>query len=177
VLTLSLQRPRRPADDGLSSFLFLWALVPIIFSAFPAQKLPGYILPAIPAATLLTADYLTVSSTLSRVKIALHSLLCAILLVTALIIPFVMMKQAPPFALQIGMTFTGALIAIMVLLMVRREGIRVLHFCNSGPTILAMAFLLRPAAATIDRTQSARAVQARLVELGAAQGTWPFYHV
>jgi len=29
-----------------------------------------------------------------------------------------MMKQAPPFALQIGMTFTGALIAIMVLLMV-----------------------------------------------------------
>jgi len=69
-----------PADDGLSSFLFLWALVPIIFFSISRAKLPGYILPAIPAATLLTADYLHRESTLSRVKIALHSLLCAILL-------------------------------------------------------------------------------------------------
>ena len=82
--------------------------------------------------------------------------------------PFAMAKQAPPSALQIGMAVTGGLIAMMVLLMVRREGVRVLHFVTLVPTILAVAFLLRPAAATIDRTQSARPVNQRLLELGAA---------
>jgi hypothetical protein len=46
--------------------------------------------------------------------------------------------------------------------------VRALHFVTLVPTILAVAFLLRPAAATIDRTQSARPVNQRLQELGAA---------
>jgi 4-amino-4-deoxy-L-arabinose transferase-like glycosyltransferase len=166
-----------PADDGLSSFLFLWTLVPIVFFSISHAKLPGYILPAIPAAALLTADYLHRSRVLSRMKLALHSLLCAILLVAALMAPFAMVKQAPPSALQIGMTLTGALIAIMVLLMVRREGVRVLHFVTLIPTILAVAFLLRPAAATIDRTQSARPINQRLAELGAADGPVAVFNV
>ena len=87
-------------------------------------------------------------------------------MVGALMAPFAMAKQAPPPALQIGMMVTGALIAVMVLLMVRREGARVLHFVTLVPTILAVAFLLRPAAATIDRTQSARPINQRLAELG-----------
>src|SRR5689334_7272578 len=166
-----------PADDGLSSFLFLWTLVPTLFFSISRAKLPGYILPAIPAAALLTADYLHRARALSRIKIALHSLLCAILLVAALMAPFAMVKQAPPSALQIGMTLTGALIAIMVLLMVRREGVRVLHFVTLVPTILAVAFLLRPAAATIDRTQSARPINQRLAELGAADGPVAVFNV
>jgi hypothetical protein len=91
--------------------------------------------------------------------------------------PFALVKQAPPAALQLGMTITGAVIAVMVLLMVRREGLRVLHFVTLVPAILAVAFLLRPAAPTIDRTQSARAVQARLAELGAGEGTVAVFHV
>jgi 4-amino-4-deoxy-L-arabinose transferase-like glycosyltransferase len=165
------------ADDGLSSFLFLWIVVPIVFFSVSRAKLPGYILPAIPASALLTADYLHRAKAVSRLKIALHALVCAFLMVGALIAPFAMVKQAPPQALQIGMALTGALIAVMVLLMVRREGIRVLHFVTLVPTILAVAFLLRPAAATIDRTQSARAVQARLVELGQGNGTVAVFHV
>src|SRR5882724_10721606 len=39
-------------------FLVLWATVPIIFFTLAKSKLPGYILPAIPAWTILTADYL-----------------------------------------------------------------------------------------------------------------------
>ena len=45
-------------DDGLPSFLFVWIVVPIVFFSISRAKLPGYILPAIPAAALLTADYL-----------------------------------------------------------------------------------------------------------------------
>jgi len=156
------------ADDGLASFLFLWIVVPIIFFSISRAKLPGYILPAIPAAALLTADYIHRLKTVPRLLTALHALLCAMLLVGALMAPFAMVKQAPPQSLQIGMAVTGAVIAVMVLLMVRREGVRVLHFVTLVPTILAVAFLLRPAAATIDRTQSARPINQSLAELGVS---------
>jgi 4-amino-4-deoxy-L-arabinose transferase-like glycosyltransferase len=155
-------------DDGLPSFLFIWIVVPIVFFSISRAKLPGYILPAIPAAALLTADYVHRLKAIPRLLTSLHALVCAVLMVGALMAPFAMAKQAPPPALQIGMTVTGALIAVMVLLMVRREGVRVLHFVTLVPTILAVAFLLRPAAATIDRTQSARPVNQRLAELGVA---------
>jgi 4-amino-4-deoxy-L-arabinose transferase-like glycosyltransferase len=158
------------ADDGLPGFLFLWIVVPIIFFSISRAKLPGYILPAIPAAALLTADYIHRLKAVPRLLTALHALLCAMLMVGALMAPFAMVKQAPPQSLQIGMTVTGAVIAVMVLLMVRREGVRVLHFVTLVPTILAVAFLLRPAAATIDRTQSARPINQRLAELGVSAG-------
>jgi len=42
--------------DALNVFLILWLIVPMLF-LFPSQsKLPGYILPALPAGTLLAAD-------------------------------------------------------------------------------------------------------------------------
>jgi 4-amino-4-deoxy-L-arabinose transferase-like glycosyltransferase len=164
-------------EDGFSSFLFVWIVVPIAFFSVSRAKLPGYILPSIPAAALLTADYLHRARSVSRLKIALHALLCAVLLVGALMAPFAMVKQAPPLPLQIGMTVTGALIAVMVLLMVRREGLRILHFATLVPMVLAMAFLLRPAASTIDRMQSARPINQRLMELGAADDPIAVFNV
>src|SRR5580765_5606960 len=171
------EQPVDPADEGLSSFLFVWTMIPIIFFSISRAKLPGYILPAIPAAALLTAEHLHRALGVSRVKVALHALLCAFLLVAALMTPFAMAKVAPPSSLQLGMTVTGGLIAITVLLMVRREGLRVLHFVTLVPTILAVAFLLRPAAPTIDRTQSARPINQRLAELGAADGPVAVFNV
>jgi 4-amino-4-deoxy-L-arabinose transferase-like glycosyltransferase len=169
--------PEGGEDDGLASFLFVWTLVPIIFFSISRSKLPGYILPAIPAAALQTADYLHRAQALSRLKTALHALVCAILLVAALMAPFAMMKMQPPSSMGLGMAFTGGVIAFLVLVMVRREGVRVLHFITLVPTILAVAFLLRPAAPVIDRVSSARSVQARLVELGQGYGIVAVFHV
>jgi 4-amino-4-deoxy-L-arabinose transferase-like glycosyltransferase len=157
-------------DDGLTGFLFIWIVIPIIFFSISRAKLPGYILPAIPAAALLTADYLHRAKGVSRLMTALHALLCAFLLVAALMVPFFMLKHAPPLPFQIGMTLIGAVIAVMVLLMVRREGVRVLHFVTLLPVILAVAFLLRVAGPTIDLTQSARPINQRLAELGVSAG-------
>ncbi|HSK42545.1 MAG TPA: glycosyltransferase family 39 protein [Candidatus Binatia bacterium] len=154
------------ADDGLPSFLFVWIVVPIVFFSISRAKLPGYILPAIPAAALLTADYVHRLKAVPRLLTSFHALLCAMLMVGALMAPFAMMKVQPPSYMGLFMAVTGGVIAFMVLVMVRREGIRVLHFVTLVPTILAVAFLLRPAAATIDRTQSARPINQRLVELG-----------
>jgi 4-amino-4-deoxy-L-arabinose transferase-like glycosyltransferase len=149
-------------DDGLTSFLFIWTLVPVVFFSISRSKLPGYILPAIPAAALLTADYLHRAQAISRLKVALHALLCALLLVAALIAPFAMLKTQPPSWLGFIMAVSGGVIAFTVILMVRREGVRALHFVTLVPTILAVAFLLRPAAPVIDATQSARAVEREL---------------
>jgi 4-amino-4-deoxy-L-arabinose transferase-like glycosyltransferase len=149
-------------DDNLTSFFFVWTIVPIVFFSISRSKLPGYILPAVPAAALLTADYLQRAHAVSRLKVALHALLCALLLVAALMAPFAMMKTQPPSWLSFGMAVSGGVIAFMVILMVRREGVRVLHFVTLVPTILAVAFLLRPAAPVINAAQSARAVQQEL---------------
>jgi 4-amino-4-deoxy-L-arabinose transferase-like glycosyltransferase len=156
------------SDDGLPSFLFIWIVVPIVFFSISRAKLPGYILPSIPAAALLTAEYVHRLKAIPRLLTSFHALLCAVLMVGALMAPFAMMKVQPPSYMGVFMAATGGVIAFMVLLMVRREGARVLHFVTLVPTILAVAFLLRPAAATIDRTQSARPVNQRLAELGVS---------
>jgi 4-amino-4-deoxy-L-arabinose transferase-like glycosyltransferase len=150
------------AEDGLTSFLFVWVLIPIILFSISRSKLPGYILPSIPAAALLTAEYLHRAESVSRLKVALHALVCAVLLVAALLAPFAILKIPPVYAIGFGMAITGGVIAALVVMMVRREGVRVLHFVTLVPTVLGIAFLLRPAAPVIDKTQSARAIQDEL---------------
>ncbi len=39
-------------------FSAAWILVPLVFFSFSGSKLPGYILPAVPAAVILTANYI-----------------------------------------------------------------------------------------------------------------------
>jgi 4-amino-4-deoxy-L-arabinose transferase-like glycosyltransferase len=48
----------RGADDLslVRVFSFAWLLVPIVFFSFSGSKLPGYVLPVLPAAALLIAD-------------------------------------------------------------------------------------------------------------------------
>ncbi len=43
--------------SALSSFAVSWLLVPLVFFSFSGSKLPGYILPALPGALILTAIY------------------------------------------------------------------------------------------------------------------------
>ncbi|HEY0729482.1 MAG TPA: hypothetical protein VGD38_15485, partial [Pyrinomonadaceae bacterium] len=61
-LVESLVKARRwtwRGDDGLSIvrvFALAWLAMPIVFFSFSGSKLPGYILPALPAAAFLIAD-------------------------------------------------------------------------------------------------------------------------
>ena len=45
------------SEIKLSTFAFAWLLVPLVFFSLSGSKLPGYILPALPAALILTAEY------------------------------------------------------------------------------------------------------------------------
>jgi 4-amino-4-deoxy-L-arabinose transferase-like glycosyltransferase len=74
-------------NDSLSVvrvFALAWLVMPIVFFSFSGSKLPGYILPALPAAALLVADWIAArngrriphvaifAGTLLMVLIALH---------------------------------------------------------------------------------------------------------
>lgn len=45
------------SSSPLLDFAFAWMLVPLVFFSFSGSKLPGYILPALPGALVLTAEY------------------------------------------------------------------------------------------------------------------------
>jgi 4-amino-4-deoxy-L-arabinose transferase-like glycosyltransferase len=65
--------------DSLSvvrAFSLAWLLVPIVFFSFSGSKLPGYILPALPAAVLLITDRLTAPS---RWPLRVTGVICLIL--------------------------------------------------------------------------------------------------
>ncbi|MGH9818746.1 MAG: ArnT family glycosyltransferase, partial [Pyrinomonadaceae bacterium] len=47
------------SSSPLLLFSFSWLLVPLIFFSFSGSKLPGYILPAVPAAIILTAEFVS----------------------------------------------------------------------------------------------------------------------
>src|SRR5208283_559700 len=50
------------AEDSWALFLLLWMFVPILFFSASQSKLPGYILPSVPAGALLVAEYLATRS-------------------------------------------------------------------------------------------------------------------
>jgi 4-amino-4-deoxy-L-arabinose transferase-like glycosyltransferase len=48
---------RRVAPSPIIIFSFAWLAVPLVFFSFSGSKLPGYILPAVPAAIIIIAEY------------------------------------------------------------------------------------------------------------------------
>jgi 4-amino-4-deoxy-L-arabinose transferase-like glycosyltransferase len=158
-------------DDGLVIFLVLWILIPIVFFSISRSKLPGYILPAVPPAGILTAAYLQRLKKVPRPMLMLHSLVCGGILAAALLVPWLMLKQPVPPATRNIIVVSAGVIAIVVLLLVRWRGLQGLHFVTVLPVVLGITFLLHPSVASlIDQVQSARPVDARLRQLGAGDG-------
>ena len=90
----SVQQP--PGEEDLRTYLTLWFLLPIAFFSLSQSKLPGYILPAIPAGTILLANFIwrreQEAEKPSEWMGLLHALLSAAMLVAALVVPFKLLK-------------------------------------------------------------------------------------
>jgi len=83
--------------SALSIFAFAWLLVPLVFFSLSGSKLPGYILPAVPAALILTAGYAyKFVSKSARRKLVLQFTAFLTFVVIALILQF----AAPEYALR-----------------------------------------------------------------------------
>lgn len=176
------------AEDWLAQFLMIWILVPIIFFSISRSKLPGYILPAIPAAAMLTAAYLHRAQTVGRIKLMLHSLACGALVAGALAAPWFMLKAQVPRTTWTWVAIISGITAVAVLLVVRYRGVRTLHFVTLVPIVMGLVFLLRYAAIPesdpypfhgliVDLTQSARPVDSELHRLGINSGPIAVFNV
>lgn len=162
----SVEEPQGKED--LRTYLALWFLLPIVFFSLSQSKLPGYILPAIPAGTILLADFVLrrerEGDKPSLWLVLTHTAVCAALPVAALIVPFklVHMEVSKP---AIIVAIALAIIAVLTLwVSLRTQGYRMLRFTTMVPLLIAFALVLRGTAPMIDVLQSARPVQLTLSE-------------
>ena len=158
--------------DGLTLFLFLWVVIPIVFFSFSQSKLPGYILPTVPPALILTADFLRrrmiESGQPSLVLLGIHASLSAILIAVLLLVPAQLLKVPPtPHAMMLASAI-GIAVFFGIFLAVIARGFAILRFVTLVPVILGVAFLLRTVAPVIDATQSERPVANALKADGVA---------
>ena len=164
ALVVALRQLRKPVADRLRSFLLTWVAVVVIFFSFSQSKLPGYVLPAIPAgAILITGSIFAQSSEriATRLRVVLsasHALLLGALVFAGLVIQYLMLEHRVPWdAAAIPLT-VAIILAIGIFVLLIKSDLRVLRLATLVPTILALAIALRFGALPLDETLSARPV-------------------
>jgi hypothetical protein len=145
-------------------------VVPLVFFSISRSKLPGYILPAIPAGSLLAAEYVrrhVDDEKPSRWLIIAHALISAAPIVPAIGIGYIVMQKGLPWS---TLTLVAALIALVVAIGITvtvssKLGWRALYFVTLIPVVLAVAALLGIGSPAVDETLSARPLAARLASM------------
>jgi 4-amino-4-deoxy-L-arabinose transferase-like glycosyltransferase len=161
-------------EDVLNFFLLLWLAVPIVFFSLSRSKLPGYILPAIPAGTLLVAEYVRRYVDDHRPPawvIISHAIVAAAPLVPALAIAYILIQHRLPWGTLTVVSSAVALalaIGIAVTLF-SKLGLRVLYFVTLVPVVLAVAALLKIGAPVADEMLSARPIARQLASMEIKQ--------
>jgi len=148
--------------DALNAFLVIWLTVPVVFFSLSQSKLPGYIVPALPAGTLLLAEYVrrrvTAGESPSIFLIVPHAIVAAAPIVPALMIQYIVLQHRLPWgkAAAISVTF-AAVLAIGIAITLRTKlGFSALRFITLVPVVLALAAILRLGVPALDSTLSVR---------------------
>ncbi|MCU1300615.1 MAG: Melittin resistance protein PqaB [Candidatus Sulfotelmatobacter sp.] len=180
--------PRGNSDLGnqLPMFACCWLVVPIIFFSISQSKLPGYILPAIPAGGILLAEYLRQrllgdeTAAAPRGLVVLHALLATVLIVPALLIAYLVTQHRLPGGRPMlgALAIAFVLCAGIALTLVRQSGLRMLRFVTLIPVVLTVGAALRPGSASaIDQTLSARPVAQEIASIETHRLPLAVYHV
>jgi 4-amino-4-deoxy-L-arabinose transferase-like glycosyltransferase len=161
--------------DDLTLPIALWVLVPLVFFSLSESKLPGYILPAIPALPLLIAAWRDrIARDGKRIGTALvvgHAAVASALLTGILLAPHFVLRLKPPGP-AIGIAAgVGAIVFMLILLLVHRLGLGALRFATLIPVVLGLTFTIRFVAPTVDSLQSARPVAERIAQLAPGATT------
>jgi len=147
-----------------SLFAGCWLIVPVLFFSISQSKLPGYILPGVPAGAVLLAQYLrqrlehSATETAAKWMIVLHAVLASAVLVPALLIFRLLNEHRLPAGkpLVIAGIVALALGAGIALTLLSKLGLRMLRFVTLIPVILTVAAVVKLGAASLDQTLSAR---------------------
>jgi len=155
-------------------FLCCWLVVPVLFFSLSQSKLPGYILPAVPAGGVLLAEYLRrrlaqgEEQSISKWLVVVHALVAAGLMVPAVLAAYLVTQHRVPTGrpLFIALGVAVALCAAIAMTLASRLGLRMLRFVTLIPMVLSVAAILKLGTVSIDQTLSARpfAVELATVE-------------
>ena len=147
---------------ALDVFLVIWVAVPVAFFSLSQSKLPGYIVPALPAGTLLLAEYVrrrvADGESPSIFLIVLHAITATAPIVPALMIQYLILQHRLPWGRGAAISFMfAAVLAIGIALTLRTKlGFAALRFITLVPVVLGVAALLRLGAPAVDSMLSVR---------------------
>lgn len=175
-------------DDSWALFLLIWMVVPVLFFSASQSKLPGYILPAVPAGALLVTEYLAArrnvasgeqESRISRPLAAAHGILSGLLIFAALSAASI--AATHHLTLRKG-TYVAATVAAVFALgiaaaLVTRAGPRLLRSTTMMAVVVSVAAVIRLAAPALDATQSARPVAEIIQAFSREPVPVALYHV
>ncbi len=170
-------------DDTWALFLLIWMIVPVLFFSASQSKLPGYILPAVPAGALLVTEYLAArrddEKKISFPLAAAHGFLCGLMIFGALVAASIALTHH--LALDKGMYVAAGIGVIFALLisaaLITRSGPRLLRSMTMIAVVVSVAAVIRLAAPVIDATQSSRPVAESIQSFSHEQVPVALYHV
>jgi 4-amino-4-deoxy-L-arabinose transferase-like glycosyltransferase len=152
------------SGDAFNAFLMIWLIGPVVFFSASQSKLPGYIVPAIPAGALLLAEYVrghaTEEQNPNKIVLALHSLAAVAPLVPALLLGYLVLEHRFPWnrASATAIVLAGIVAFAMAVTLFRRPNLGLLRFVTLIPVVLAVAAVLRIGAPSLDASLSARPI-------------------
>ncbi len=162
------------AEGRFSLFLLIWLLVPIAFFSISKSKLPGYILPAIPAGSLLVAEYIRIHCAKEKSprlwQIVVHAFVASSLLVPALMIQYILLQHRIPWTRATVPLVVAAICTIAIALILKVSGLRMLRFATLIPTVLIVGIVLRFGSPILDASLSARPLAKEIVGLNSKLG-------
>jgi 4-amino-4-deoxy-L-arabinose transferase-like glycosyltransferase len=166
-------------------FACCWLIVPVLFFSISQSKLPGYILPAIPAGALLLADYLRQhlgqgeGEPAAKGLIASHALLAAAPIVPALLIAYLITQHRLPGGqpMLVALATAFVLCAGIALTLVRKSGLRMLRFVTLIPVVLTVGAVLKLGSVDLDQTVSARPLALEIAGTETHRMRLAVYHI
>jgi 4-amino-4-deoxy-L-arabinose transferase-like glycosyltransferase len=171
------------AEDSWPLFVLLWMLVPVLFFSASQSKLPGYILPAVPAGALLVTEYLAARrSQAERCSIpfaAGHGVVCGLLVFAALSAGSIAMHRH----FQWGTAWFAALALAAVFAagiawaLRSRAGIYLLSRITTLAVVVSVFLIIRLAAPVIDAGQSARPIAESIQTFSREPASVALYHL
>lgn len=178
VQTLSTWWRERKAAEGdlelkFRIFVCCWLFVPLVFFSLSRSKLPGYILPAVPAGAVLLGDYLLQhlkdNQSVAKWMIVLHSILASATIVPAALLGFLVIDHRIPTGrpLMIAVTVAMAVCVAMTFTLINPARLRMLRFVTLIPVVLTVAAVLKLGTVAVDQKLSLRPLAIKLAGIEA----------
>jgi 4-amino-4-deoxy-L-arabinose transferase-like glycosyltransferase len=152
-------------------FACCWLIAPVFFFSISRSKLPGYILPAVPAGVVLLSDYLRQQleqqAPLPKWAAILHALVACVPIVPSVLVSYIVTERRLPAGRPLWIALAIALVLTIgiALTLAGRLQWRMARFVTLIPLVLAVAAVLKLGTTAIDQTLSTRPVAVELASM------------